>query len=279
MSKIFIRFIYLQGFCEAAVSNAHLRWIGGDGWWFSGHWDITNTSEEEGLSPAKCGESRGNQGNRLQRWMAISNNIQSWISTSVLCGGNLESGNILVLNIWSGLVICDTLLALFWDFGWDRKIVIWEHFTICGPAPGSDGLWSLKSWDSCDTAEILRTLRDVSSQNMAQHPVNILSRFGKIRKYWFCQLRETLSVYLCNSYRESNCQWIIIAVSAPPVYSTLASHFATSHHHRGRNVTDSWYISSLKSVFARSWSVSKQTSLFPQILPLLLYTHHFTTSN
>ena len=98
MSKIFIRFIYLQGFCEAAVSNAHLRWIGGDGWWFSGHWDITNTSEEEGLSPAKCGESRGNQGNRLQRWMAISNNIQSWITTSVLSGGNLW--NLVIFWFW-----------------------------------------------------------------------------------------------------------------------------------------------------------------------------------
>ena len=86
------------------------------------------------------------------------------------------------------------------------------------------------------------------------------------------ELKETLSVYLCNSYRESNCQWIIM-VCPPPVYSTLASHFASSHHHRGRNVTDSWYISSLKSVFARSWSVSKQTSLLPQILPLLLSTH------
>ena len=203
MSKIFIRFIYLQGFCEAAVSNAHLRWIGGDGWWFSGHWDITNTSEEEGLSRAKCGESRGNQGNRLQRWMAISNNIQSWITTSVLCGGNLESGNILVLNIWSGLVICDTWLALFWDLGWDRKIVIWEHFTICGPTPGSDGLWSLKSWDSCDTAEILRTLRRV----VTKYGSTPCKYFIKIRQnseiYWFCQSSKRRSVFICVTHTAS----------------------------------------------------------------------------
>ena len=106
MSKIFIRFIYLQGFCEAAVSNAHLRWIGGDGWWFSGHGDITNTSEEEGLSRAKCGESRGNQGNRLQRWMAISNNIQSWITRSVLCAG----------EIWN--------LVIFWGF----EYLVWACY-------------------------------------------------------------------------------------------------------------------------------------------------------
>ena len=182
MSKIFIRFIYLQGFCEAAVSNAHLRWIGGDGWWFSGHWDITNTSEEEGLSLAKCGESRGNQGNRLQRWMAISNNIQSWISRSVLAGGNLESGNILVLNIWSGLVYLWHLVGFV--------LRLWVRQENCYLGTFYN-LWPrTRLWRTLKSEELRQLWHSRDIENTERR---VVTKYGSAPKY-FIKIRQNWNI-------------------------------------------------------------------------------------
>ena len=112
-----------------------------------------------------------------------------------------------------------------------------------------------RAWDSCDRDEILRTQQQPSSQNMApcKYFIQPLENWniGSVRD-------ASASVYLCNSYQlseEHHHQGI------SPCLTCLQLSSA-----QGRNVTDSWYISSLKSVFARSWSVSKQTSLIPQIL-------------
>ena len=262
-----IHFIYFQGFCEAGVSNAHLRWIAEvDGWWFTGHWDITNTSEERGMSRAKCGESRGNQGNRLQRWMAISNNIQSWITCSIIAG---EIWNFVIFWFWIfGLGGCylwhlvgfvlrlwvrqeNCYLGTFYNL-WAQH----SHWRSRSEVSGAE-----RAWDSCDRDEILRTQQQPSSQNMAQPPCKYFIQ--PLENWNIGSVRDaSVSVYLCNSYQLSeDHHHRCVDPRAPPCLTCLQLSSA-----QGRNVTDSWYISSLKSVFARSWSVSKQTSLIPQIL-------------
>ena len=248
-----IHFIYFQGFCEAGVSNAHLRWIAEvDGWWFTGHWDITNTSEERGMSRAKCGESRGNQGNRLQRWMAISNNIQSWINCSILGfaggGGNLEFFNILVLNIWSGRLLFVTLGWLCFETWSETGKLLFGNILQFVAAPSltetrSEVSGAERAWDSCDRDEILRTQQQPSSQNMAQPPCKYFIQPLENWNIGSAVRDASVSVYLCNSYQLSEDHHHGISAPGP----RLASHVSSSHQLRGGMwlIVDTYQVSSL----------------------------------